>query len=419
MPSEDRLKPEIIMFSPENQLEFVAKWSGSNNPTDRSVAEFKFPGVAGVKTQDLGAGGNRFPGMTIYFDDVDHDYTAKAFQQVATDERGLWTVIHPVQGEKNLQLLNFERLDQPVEAASYTAFRLNWVESINIPPTGKLDLATLQFLTDQSNGDMVPQFNPVQTSFAPIQALKDSIAAVQAGFDQIFGPILQTVGEIQNQVNQIQKGITSALDAAVLNPLAIAGQIQELTQLPVLINQDFQSRFQRYEELANGIFDNAPETTGDAGRNEILNQELTLSSLMVSVANVSASSEFTTRDEAINAIEKMTAFMANATNYLDNQQKLYQDKDIDEQYFSQSQAFGSILALRSASLRYLLSTLFDLSIERKITLKQDRCPVEIVATESGTFGDKDINLDLFIARNGLKNEEIRLLRAGTTVVLNV
>jgi hypothetical protein len=147
--------------------------------------------------------------------------------------------------------------------------------------------------------------------------------------------------------------------------------------------------------------------TGDSDTNDLATRELVATSVLAAVATVLADGEPATREEALVHLETVGRMFTELTAGLDAGQT---DTRIDERYFSQSVSFNDAALLVAAVSDLLLRQLFDLAAARRITLQRHRCPVEIALTEG-------VDLDLFIASNGLTGEEILLLPAGREVVV--
>ncbi len=56
---------------------------------------------------------------------------------------------------------------------------------------------------------------------------------------------------------------------------------------------------------------------------------------------------------------------------------------------------------------------------KRFTLSRPRAPIEITISEYGELGPEDSYLDLFIASNHLRSDEVILLPAGREVVVYV
>lgn len=416
---ENRTRPVIKLTSPEGS-EFEALWQGSTRSRDKKLGLFEYPDFVGTIVQDLEFGSWNYT-MTIYFGGADHDIIAENFA-TATTEKGQWEVIHPTKGQLVLQIISMTENNLVVENGNFTSFELSFIEPANIEIIFSEAEASTQTnaLAQQSNASLGEQFNGAdQDRFSKVQSLKNGIDSVTTSINKILGPLASTVAEINNQFNQIIRSIQTALDAAILQPLSIAAQIQQLTQLPGLVSNDFQARMESYNELANEIIGNSPEGTTREDYNKVLVQETSLGAILVASAQIATNAEFQTRSQVIDAIEQIDSLFSTIVNHLDSLQNNFKDLGIDLQYFSQSQSYTDILLMKAAAFRLLILSIFDLAIEKRFTLKKQRSPLEITVTEYGTLGEDDINYNIFLVSNNLKGNDILILPAGREVVVYV
>jgi prophage DNA circulation protein len=420
---QDRINPTIKMISPNNQT-FEAKWAGSNRQVSKKIGQFNYPKFKGTIVQDLDVVSTLYP-MTIYFDGRDHDKDANSFLD-AFKENGQWEVIHPLKaiGQLALQPISIEIVDDPINSANVTAIKLEWIEPANIDITLTADFLSTSILDDaleavEAASDSFAEIR--QTAFAPIQAVRNIIDKTVSIVNTATGTLSSTVAEINSEVNQITRSINSLLDATILEPAEIANSIYQLTNLPSTVSNSFQARIDFYEEAVDDLLDLSitENQIDESGYNTVKSQEMSLSMQAITVATISATSEFKTRAETIDAIEKVTAAMNDIIENLDTQQEYFENNDIDEQYFTLSASYNDLMLITSKALKLLTITTFDLQTEKRFTLEKDRSPIEITVTEYGTLGPNDENLKLFIDSNKLHGNEIMLIPAKTEVVVYV
>ena len=419
MTATDRVREQILMTSPAGKT-FEALYRGSPTSGSKSLGIFKYPGAKGEVVQDLEIGSDRYP-MTIWFEGPEHDFAGHAFQ----DEiklKGQWQVTHPVKGVLALQLIDYTKNDLPVEDADRTSFDLNWIEPANVLITLSEEelIAKINAQAKKTNLSLLDQLKKLkQDTFAKIQAAKDAIDSVSNTINSIIGPIASTITELNDAFNQIQGSIQNLLDSAILDPLQLLGQITNLVQLPLLASNDFESRINSYIDLAEEVFNLSPDDTTDASFNTTLIQELTLGSILVASAQIVASSDFTTRSQVVDAIDRTNQLLSDITDRLDTTQSLFKDNDIDNQYFSQSSSFTSVYLLTAQAMQLLVLSIFNLNIEKRFTLDRNRASLEITVTEYGSLGENDINWDIFISSNKLKGNDVVLVPLGREVVVYV
>jgi hypothetical protein len=420
---QDRISPVIKMISPNKQT-FEAKWAGSNRQVEKKIGQFNYPKFQGTITQDLDVVSTIFP-MTIYFDGRDHDKEANSFLD-AFKQNGQWEVIHPLSviGQIVLQPVSIEIIDDPIRSANVTAINIEWIEPANIDITLTSDFLSTSILDDaleavEAAADTFAEIR--QTAFAPIQAVRNVIDKTTTIVNTATGTLSQTVAEINAEVNQITRSINDLLDATILAPLEIANSIYQLTNIPSLVSDNFQARYEFYKDAIDELLDLSitENQINESGYNTVKAQEMSLSMQAITIATITATSEFKTRSETVDAIQKVIEVANDIIENLDTQQEYFENNDIDEQYFILSSSYNDILKITSKALKLLTLTTFDLQTEKRFTLVKDRSPVEITVTEYGTLGPEDENLELFINSNKLQNLKTMLIPAGTEVVVYV
>jgi prophage DNA circulation protein len=416
---QDRLKTTIQFISPDGNT-FVALWRGGPRNIEKKLGIFQIPKVKGAKIQDLDVGASTYP-LTIYFEGPDHDVEAERFYK-ACSERGTWTINHPVKGIKVLQLVTCTENVQPLDFGNITQFTTAWIEPIT--ETVELTPAMLKSSTinqvDSLNSTTADQFESVveTDTFSLVQAIESATDAVTAAVDTALAPLYELNNTINSQIMSIKNGIDAGY-AGVLNVLSLAGQVQQLIQLPFLVATDVKAKVNAYSNFVTKILDMSPETATGKDRNTVAVQELALTSYIAASSFIAVTGELSTRAESIELIDSMTDLFNDLTNELDTVQELFNSLSIDNQYFSQSESFGESTKITATALAFLIKNIFDLAIEKRFVLEKRRAPIEITITEYGDLGEDDINLDLFISSNKLKSNDILLLPAGREVVVYV
>lgn len=428
----ERVKETITLISPDGN-EFEAKWRGSTRTVVKKLGIFAYPKVKGNIVQDLDVESDVYP-ITIYFDGKNADLHSTAFMG-AIRQTGTWTIGHPTRGFVELQLMSATENDEPVESGGIYEINTEWIEPIDPETlvTARELAGIIDELANQLNQSAIDQF--IQALDDSTEALQDNIDAavnvVTNASDIILGPVAATVDAIDNAFNAIQSGIQATLNETVLEAQGLGGQIQQLTQLPLLATNDITQRLDVYDNLSDEFITNLPSGNRPKDKNRIAVYELSLVSCLASYARIITTGiigstagadirfPIQTRAQAVETVEKLSAFFEKVTESLDAMQENFQDTDIDLQYFSQSQSFGNAALMFAQAIRYLLIALYDLKIEKRFTLGKPRAPIEITVTEYGDLGENDVNLDLFIVSNELKGNDIILLPPNREVVVYV
>lgn len=416
----DRLAPTIKLTSPRG-LEFEALWRGNDRKKEKKLGEFSPPKRAGTIVQDLDITSVSYP-LTFIFDGDNHDLTAKLFFE-ACSENGVWNVTHPMHGKLELQLISVVEKDQPITNGNFTEFESQWIEPLK--DDGVVSSAELaegiQEQIKQLNDSTAGQLEDVsdQSTASRIQALKNAAGQVSNAINVGLSSLSELSADIARVTNAIQRSTTANLANPLVQVNSLATQIQVAAQAPSLATDNIQSRSDDYATVIEGLttlsFDNpTPENINFAAMKEI-----GLVSLTATLSQIVSTGELTTRSEAVTLAETLSDTLDLITNSLDQDQEIYQNNLLENQYFSQSQSYSDLVLLIGLGIEYLLRASFDLSIEKRFVLNRDRSPIEITISEYGTLGDNDENFDLFISSNNLKDKEILLLPAGKEVVVYV
>jgi prophage DNA circulation protein len=429
----ERLRPTIEFVSPAGQI-FAANWSDNQRSIEKQIGIFSYPKINGSITQDLGSSGITYP-LTIFFDGPDNDVEADKFFR-ASIETGLWRITHPVRGVLNLQLLTITESISPIASGGVTQFITEWIEPISdsVIVTAPEIQAKIANLIDVVNDVSATQFidNIIQTSAAATEAVQNAVEAVVRVAETNLSPLYESVSEINARVTSVISGIRDNISQPVIDIIALAGQVQNLIELPSLVVTDVEARLDAYSNFIDNVFDDSGEPTV-VNKNAVLVQEISATSALVSSAQIAStivilskdqSSELTaiavrTRANAIEIAGTVSDLFTTVTDTLDDIQTEYAAEDIDIQYFSQSSSFNDTATIIAQAISYILIAAFDLAIEKRFTLKNPRTPIDLAITEYDGLGEDDSNFNLFIESNGLKANDILLLPAGREVLFYV
>jgi hypothetical protein len=423
-----RLQSEIVLLSP-NGNEFTAKWEGDERNKTKKLGIFSYPLIAGNIIQDLDVDSTHYK-MSIFFDGKDCDIVSSSFFKAA-GERGCWTITHPTYGFLELQLISIKELNAPVASGGIVAVETEWIEPIDESTlmTAAEIAAAADASIDDLNVSAAEQF--AASLDVSTQALQESVSTVVNGVtsltDAALGPLVVTVDALSSAINIIQNGITDTLNASALDVFSLAGQMQQLIQLPSLANADLHAKQDAYSKLTDDLISGLPgasEHKSVKNKNSILVFELSLSSVLAVNAKIATmggegQSGAVTRTETVDAAISVSAALNEITESLDESQKNYKDELFQSQYFSQQKSFQDAAHLTALAVQYLLLSVFNLKTERRFILSRARSPLEIASAEYRGLGAADANYDLFLESNNLQGDEIYLLPAGREVIIYV
>lgn len=458
-----RLGDSVELVSPEGS-EFKAKWRGDSRTADKKLGIFIYPRVKGNIVQDLEVNSTRYS-IPLYFDGKDCDLNAQSFFRAAR-ENGPWTVTHPVYGFLELQLISIKESADLVANGGYVLVETEWIEPIDettLQTTAEM-AADIFGETDTLNITAAEQF--AADLDATTEALRENIESTVNGIENLsdaaLGPLFSITDSLDNLILSIHNGIQDTLDAAILDPLVLGAQIQNLLQTPLLAMNDIAARLDYYGDLADDLLEILPDASSTKRKhfNNSVITELALSSITVanakiattginaaqsgravasgrlsaaqilsgvspsiqtipgaSTITVTTTSPVQTRAQVVEAAQRIADDFAASVAALEESQSNFEGLDIDQQYFSQKQTYALASKIVARTVQFLLLSAFDLAVERRFTLDRPRSPIDITISEYGTLGENDAYLDLFIASNELRGDDIYLLPAGREVVI--
>jgi prophage DNA circulation protein len=447
---DDRLASSIKLESPEGSS-FSAKWIGSPRSITKKLGVFELPKVKGNIVQDMDTNSATYS-LTFFFDGKNNDKEANRFFAVCK-ERGEWTITHPVHGEFGLQLVSATEDDQPILNGNFTQITSEWIEPID-PATlkTKRELAgIIDGLKEDLNISAAQEFaNKIKAGTEALQdAIQDAVDIVEGVSEKVFDPLNTVLDSVDSTFNALQNGINDVLNATVLEARKLAGKTQNLIQTPLLAVNSLKARLDIYDDASDGFFGALPSGTLDTDINKAAVGELALMSVIAGNAKIatsgvnqptkaaipalvddtikpqiiepvppsSASGGLATRAQAVETAATLAASFSKINTRLQQVQQQFQDNDIDQQYFTQTQTYALATQITNTAIQFLLVAAFDLKVERRFVLTEPRCPYEIACTEYNGPGVNDANYDLFIESNNLKGDDIILLPAGREIVV--
>lgn len=414
---KDRLRQTIDFISPKGYV-FSALWQNNPRNMEKKLGIFQFPKTKGAKVQDLGVGPILYP-LTVFFDGPDNDIESDKFFK-ACNETGKWTVEHPVKGRLLLQLVSVIENVSPIDSGNITRFITNWIEST----------ATTQEITESLlRSDALSQVNDLNSissdqlesvsntdKFISAAMFEKTVNDVVSIVDTFLKPLYELNAEINNQIQSIKRGIDSAFEIP-LDVISLAGQVQELIQLPALIDTDIDAKLNAYQNFLNAILQLSPETSDVESLNIVSVQELSAMSYVSAITYTISTGELSNRSQTVEIINLISNSFNDIINTLDASQELYENQSIDLQYFSQSESFNNSALIVATVNAYLIKSIFDLAIEKRFKIDRARTPLDITISEYGSLGINDSNFQLFLDSNKLKNNDILILPSGREVVV--
>ena len=236
---------------------------------------------------------------------------------------------------------------------------------------------------------------------------------------------LTGIASLDSDISEMFSSIVLDLDSHLVSdelvPLDLAGQLQNLIQVPLRATTAVFDRLDAYSALSEAISLALPDDadTSTEAINKTLVVELSQISVLTSLALIVTTGPLRTRAQAVEAAEVLISVLGRVTNELDTRQEIFKTNNLDRRYFSQLKSYPTMLTMFANAIQYLMTAAFDLAVEKRIVLAKPTAPIDIVITEYGSLGEDDANFDEFIEANKLKNNDILLLPIGREVVVYV
>lgn len=416
----DRLKGKITLTSPDGST-FSAKWFGDDRTVVKQLGIFTYPKFDKQIAQDLGIAASQYP-LTIAFDGPDNDIESSRFFD-AIKSRGVWLIDHPTKGRLFLQPVSFKESIAPIQSGSVTILQTEWLDValpasvVSVEQLSSLVEAQALAVETASLDQLVAITD--QSNVKNIQAIKSAAKKSLAAYDETITSLSELSSSVSAKVEAIKKSIDDTLSSSPIDLTVLGGQIQALVRAPAVITGNVLKHLQNYQSFVDKILKIPGNVIDQTNLNVIAITEIFAISSNTSSNLISARSRPETRATAISSLILISDQFIQITESLDVLQESYTDLLIEDQYFSQSLSFVESSIMSAQTAAYLLSISFDLAIEKRFTLKQNRAPIEITITEYGELDENDANFDLFIDTNALKADQILMLPEGFEVVVYV
>jgi prophage DNA circulation protein len=387
--------------------------------------EYEYSGIDGTEYRDLGISGDLLP-MVAVFDSIDHDRDAAALVAVLreTASPGNFGILeHPREGVVEVVVGPVNVTHNPTTDAGETIVEIPFKQQLTLPSQRKespliTTVKQLQRLNAAAADDFGTQtvLNNIGDTLAAIEENESSIKKIN---DKI-APIVATNADILVTFNQIQTDVLNNLDTLVKTPLVLASQMQQMVQLaidaPGLIVDKAKAWADLYRDAVGK--DAFPDLYYDPVRNStrvrIASQELVgVSAVGSSLANVVLqAADFTTKQQAFDALLDARAQILNLANGLDLLQDKFNGELFQEQYFANTQTYKVLSELfRIATLAIQEETL-GLKTTVTVTLATDQTILDICAKYYKAVDDE--TLEFFIESNNVLVDQL-YFPAGSVV----
>lgn len=417
----ERLKESIFLTTPDGSIEFEASWRGNPMSLANKLGIHEFPGIPGARVQDLRSGAFIYP-LTISFTGENNDLESSEFMQALRDQKGNWSIEHPVKGPIFVTWINATEQPQPVASGNITVIETNWIEPL--PESEEESLAQQQAKAEFQaslafDAGALSFLSIIQDTVGQVQSM---ILAVGSAITSVkkFLTLVENFEILGPQILAIEAAINSTLEGDIIDTTALAGQMQQLVRIFGLGQVDATNSILMYLNFADEIIKDVPTQANDEGLAKMSVVELMALSAVASASEMALIGGFTSRPQLITTINKLFEIQENVTNALDEVQEIYSESSINKRYFSQLDTYKTTFISVAQSTQFLLLSLFGLPSERRIILKKDTFTPQVAKDEYGNIGtetDELSNIDLLISSNNLMGNEIYILPEGKEILI--
>lgn len=432
MPSEfDRLLPEIVLTSPMFTV-ITAKWADDTRSSRKNLQRDRVPLFQGELVEDLG--GESFTySIPLLFDGPACDLRAEQFA-LASKELGSWIVVHPTHGTLSLKLVEWSQNNAPVKSGGVVTVNTTWIDYIDpllMLPTGALAGsvdAAIAALSAASAGAFAA--GALANGFGDLGAILNAISIASAVANEVAADIYSA--SVNDDAADIAHEQADAANAEIAQATAAAQTsgfdgfdlettataIHTSMKAPMLAGPSPLLAISSMEGVVDDIISKLPSDTSYSSFNRCKTFEMTMEAALSAACLSATLAELQTRSQAIQAAQKLHDLFTSIVETMDAVSEQFESLPyLDDRYYAQTETYQAALDMVSTTIRYLLTTAFDLKIEKRITLDRDKPPIRIVMEEYGASGED--KLDEFIDLNNLEGDELVVVPHGKEIVLYV
>lgn len=369
----------------------------------RKTSVFGSVTADGVYAQNNGNGGNRFPVMMILSGNNNHKQTQDAL--LAMTETGDSNLRHPVWDLMLVQILG----DIEVKTAFVTEAGQTIIGCEFIETTGLLVEETpafpsiLEFFNDSAGASFAENLNvdDIADKANAIQKIKSTLGTVKGVLDGLT----DGVESLQRGIDDKFDSINSGMDILIGQPLALAGEIQELTQLPAKRIGLAKSKLKGYGNIARGLFADKPKPTGydfsASNGNEI--NKLFASASVASSAQSGELAQFDLKKDYTDSASDIDEITKGFIDYVDDSDALLDNPNS----INDGSGWGQLLDLSSIAQNNLITNSFEALNQLTITTDKEDAAINWCFRLYGTC--KPDPFAFFCNSNDLSGDEISII----------
>jgi prophage DNA circulation protein len=373
---------------------------------------------------------------------------ADAFEGMLT-ERGVAELQHPIYGTvKVVPTGDIEREDDPVSRLGESTVAITFTETITGKESGDLievaaddidkklnefaDAAVIDFADALNTEDITTQMSLVSALKKKEKTIIKEIDPIASADKKNYPDWITTGKEITEYTTNLYKtdaGETGKTESYYTKAHNIGRYMLRLMTMPSTPAVSLAEKINGYASLKNNIinqYKNNPfgvekQKTAYASASLAITgacaavasgSALTIAEIAAAKNQNSNTAGITSRENAIEAVEKIINFYEAAKEFQDEKIENINKENSETKFIdTDSAAHFSLAELVYESIQLILNASFALPMQKTITLDRDRQVIELCAE---LYGSTD-PLDTFIMQNNLNINEIELLPMGKKV----
>ncbi len=395
----------------------------------------EFPGINQAYVQRTGFGSRKYP-IRAYFHGSSCDIEAGWFEYALTLD-GIGELNHPVYGT-GLKVVPFgeiERRDDLVKQANQAIVDVTFWTTTGVPYpiTG---INTENEIRTQVAGWDIEKIQEFKNRFAnfPDSAKNMGIKSFLNWLKNVEQTMQSASSAIADKRRQMQDGINllnRTMDALVGMPIMLAQQVLGLMKAPGEAFSALSDRLDVYGQIVDGIIGDTmaqpakvlASAHGLAIKpiqiaNGFHSADLFVSGAMGGLLLTTLSSQYTSKQEALDTAAEVEALFAKVNGWRDEQITALSSPTTGLKSLAASvdagDSFQKLYLARSSTMARLVEMSFSLYAERAIVLDRPRSLIDLCAE---LYGDISIDrLDFFINTNKLGGDEFLEIPEGRRIV---
>lgn len=394
---KDKIDNEKLRITTGEGSVFEPLWMNAQRELSFNVSEFEFPDVDGTLVARTTSKGKRYP-LQIFFQGEDNIEQTDRFLEAAKDRR-VWTLSHPLYGEKIVQPLSIQVNEQSFNVSQ---IQIQVVETIteDFPKTTQVPEDKIPNDVDATNELIAEGFAAnADLNISDQNSLKDTVNAL----------FTQATGFINNDYFNAFNEAQSAINEATQKPLDAMRATQRVILAPVLFTENVRQRMMLLREQFNTLRLNLGFLNSRGKKFSFAaNAATTLSAMALSTTGVYAN-----RREAVMAIEVLRDTFR---QYLTDLDTLQNTDAASQSYFVPDfVSLNQLSELIGYTVSNVLSILSQQRQERIVEIDKDSNVIELCHRFIG-LDLEDNNLSEFMELNDIGISELLQLRKGRQIV---